>query len=145
MKLNKFACTAMIMITITFCGCGSKQYAKYEYEVKDLYEKIVSTDVIINNIDPDSDDSLKELYQSLDSLKETFEDFENVNHPKEFKDNKKLAESAVNFIEYAEADFHKAFDDEYDDASFQEGMLNYNEVIKCVNLMGEVLQQNGSK
>lgn len=143
MKLRKILCTCLIATTLFFTGCGSKaEYDAFHKEVNALYENIVAANAIINNIDETSDTSTDELFDSLDSLKSSFDDFAEVKTPDEFKDCTYLAENASKYLSNAEYSFHKAFDGEYDDESFKGGISNYNEVIKCVNYMGDVLQKN---
>ena len=142
MKLYRFICATLLITTLSFTGCAGKaNYNAYHKEVNNLYEKIVSTDAIINNIDTTSETSVDEMFESLDSLKESFDEFAKVDTPEEFKDCQFLADNAVKYIEIAETNFHTALDGEYDDVSFKEGMSSYNEAIKCVNYMGDVLQR----
>ena len=143
MKLYRFICAALLITTLSFTGCAGKaNYNSYHKEVNALYEKIVSTDAIINNIDTTSETSVDEMFASLESLRITFDDFAKTDTPEEFKDCQYLAENAVKYIEIAEENFQNALDgEEYDDISFKEGISNYNEVIKCVNYMGDVLQR----
>ena len=56
MKLNKVLCVLCLTVTVLFTGCTSKAvYEDYHNEVNALYEKIVSTDAKINNIDTESE------------------------------------------------------------------------------------------
>ena len=143
MKIKKIIFLTLIISVLSLTGCASKtEYNSFRKEVNSLYEKIVSTDAIINNIDVNSETSTDELFESLDNLKTSFDDFSKVKTPEEFKDCTYLSENASKYLSNAEASFHKAFDGEYDDDSFKEGIANYNEVIKCVNYMGDVLQKN---
>ena len=143
LKLKKILCAIALSLMVFLTACSNKnaEYESYHVEVNKLYEKIVSTDAIINNIDVNSEDSVEEMFSSLDKLKVAFDDFANIEPPEDFADCKFLAESASKYITTAEENFHAALDDEYDDVSFQNGISNYNEVIKCVNYMGDVLQK----
>ena len=107
-----------------------------------MYDEIITTDAIINRIDVNSEASTEELFDSLENLKVSFDDFSKVQPPKDFKDCTYLSENASKYLSNAEICFHNAFDGEYDDDSFKQGIANYNEVIKCVNYMGDVLQKN---
>lgn len=142
MKLHKYIGVLLLVPVLLISGCGKNtQYASYHSEVNALYEKIVSTDAKINNIDPQSDDSVEELFESLKGLETAFRDFSLNEPPKEFKDCKFLSDSAIKYLEMTETKFHEAFDNGYDADSFTEGVLYYDEVIKCVNYMGDVLQK----
>ena len=124
-------------------GCTSKtQYDSFYKDVNSLYDEIITTDAIINRIDVNSEASTDELFDSLENLKVSFDDFSKVQPPKDFKDCTYLSENASKYLSNAEICFHNAFDGEYDDDSFKQGIANYNEVIKCVNYMGDVLQKN---
>lgn len=143
MKLNRFMIASAIALTVLAVGCKKKdaEYDYYKGEVQALYEKIVSTDAIINGIDPTAADSKEELFNSLDKLKTGFSDFAAIDAPEEFDDCETLSAEAVKLITTSEEYFHAALDGEYDEEAFKNGIANYNEVITCVNYMGEVLQQ----
>jgi len=143
MKLKRISIvmlSALFSLSVFGCSISNSEYDDYHKEVNNLYEQIVSTDVKINNLDVESESSINEMFESMDSLKTSFEEFSKVDTPKEFSDCIYLSEEAARYIEDAQNDFHKALDDEYDDISFKSGISNYNEVIKCVNYMGDVLQ-----
>ena len=143
MKIKKFALGVLCALGIVcLCACSSKtsNYDEYHKEVNKLYEQIVTTGAIIDTIDTENEDYRKELYESLDDLKQAFDDFSKIEPPKEFKDCKMLSEKASTYIENSSKCFHLAFDDEYDEAMYNGGISNYNEAIKCINYMGDVLQ-----
>ena len=141
MKLNRVLCVLCLTVTVLFTGCTSKAvYEDYHNEVNALYEKIVSTDAKINNIDTESEESVESMFESLESLRLSFSDFAAIDPPEEFADCQYLAENAAKYVEISEQYFHEALDGEYDDTSFKNGIANYNEVVKCVNYMGDVLQ-----
>ena len=142
MKYKKLICVGCLCMSFALTGCYNKlEYDNYHKEVNVLYEKIVSTDAKINNIDVDSDESVQDMFESLESLRVSFDDFANVEPPKEFQDCVFLSESASKYVSISEDYFHKALDGEYSDIDFKNGIANYNEVIKCVNYMGDVLQK----
>ena len=87
---------------------------------------------------------LKELYESLDDLQTAFDDFAKVEPPKEFKDCKMLSEKASTYIANSSTCFHFALDEEYNQEMFNAGVSNFNEAIKCINYMGDVLQKKQS-
>ena len=143
MKIKKYALGILCVLGvmgICACSANSVQYDNYHKEVNTLYDKIVTTGAIIDNIDTDSDKCEEELYASLDELKDAFDEFAKVDTPKEFTDCKILAENASTYITNSEKCFKQAFDDGFNEDMFNTGVSNYNEVIKCVNTMGEILQ-----
>ena len=125
------------------CACTSKtnKYDEYHKEVNKLYEQIVTTGAIIDTIDTNSDNYEQELYDSLDDLKVAFDEFAKVEPPKEFKDCKMLSEKATTYIANSSTCFHLALDEKYNEDMFNAGVSNYNEAIKCINYMGDVLQK----
>ena len=144
MRIKKYAIGFLCALgVIGLCACSPKvdKYNAYHEEVNKLYEKIVTTGAIIGNIDVNCDNYTEELYESLDGLKQAFDDFSEIEPPKEFADCQKLSKSASTYITNSEKCFHMAFDNEYNEEMFNTGVSNYNEVIKCVNYMGEVLQK----
>ncbi len=143
MKIKKYAlCILCVFGVLSLCACSAKsaKYDNYHKEVNKLYDKIVTTGAIIDNIDTDSDKYEEELYTSLNELKDAFDEFAKVDTPKEFADCKTLAENASTYISNSEKCFKQAFDSEFNEDMFNTGVNNYNEVIKCVNTMGEILQ-----
>ena len=82
MKIKKIIFLTLIISVLSLTGCASKtEYNSFHKEVNSLYEKIVSTDAIINNIDVNSETSTDELFESLDNLKTSFDDFSKVKTP----------------------------------------------------------------
>lgn len=143
MKIKKYALSILCILgVIGLCACSAKndKYDKYHMEVNNLYDKIVTTGAIIDNIDTESDKYQEELFTSMDELKDAFDDFAKIEPPKEFTDCKTLAENASTYITNSEKCFKQAFEDPFNEDMFNTGVNNYNEVIKCVNTMGEVLQ-----
>ncbi len=144
MKIKKIfmptVCLALLL-SLFACAPGSIKYDNYRKDVDKLYERIIATDAIINNIDVNSETSVTEMFDALDKLKEEFETFSKVDTPKEFKDCQYLSEEAAKYVDSAEQNFHLALDGEYNDTYFKNGVANYNEVLKCVNYMGDVLQK----
>ena len=143
MKIRKTALGILCAIGIAcLCACTSKtsNYDAYHKEVNKLYEQIVTTGAIIDTIDTENDNYKQELYDSLDDLKKSFDDFAKIEPPKEFKDCKMLSEKASSYIDNSSKCFHFALDEGYKEEMFEAGKSNYNEAIKCINYMGEVLQ-----
>lgn len=133
------ACISSIAM-LTGCGKGA-DYDSYKKSVEALYENVVSADAKINNIDYTSANSKEEFFTSIDKLKVSLEEFAEVDAPKEFDDCEYLSGEAVKYLTLAEDDFHQALDNEFDETSFNNGVSNYNEMVKCVNYIGDVLQK----
>ncbi len=140
---RKLTCILACVSTITLlAGCGKgADYDGYKKCVEKLYEDVVSADAKINNIDYTSTSSKEEFFGTLDKLKSSLEEFSEVDAPKEFDDCEYLAGEAVKYITSAEDDFHKALDNDFDEISYNNGVSNYNEMVKCVNYIGDVLQK----
>ena len=144
MRIKKYALGFFVTLGIMcMCACTSKtnKYDEYHNEVNKLYEQIVTTGAIIDTIDTNTEDYRTELYESLDDLKEAFDEFAKVDPPKEFKDCKMLSEKASTYIANSSTCFRLALDEEYNEVMFNAGISNYNEAIKCINYMGDVLQK----
>ena len=144
MKIKKYALGILACLGVMcICACGPKanKYDEYHNEVEKLYEQIVTTGAIIDTIDTEHEDYRKELYESLDDLQTAFDDFAKVEPPKEFKDCKMLSDKATTYIANSSTCFHGALDEEYSEEMFNAGKANYNEAIKCINYMGDVLQK----
>ena len=142
MKFKKaIALLGAIAVSASLVGCGNKaDYNSYKEEVKNLYNNIVSADAVINSIDVDSPNSKEEFFNSISKLKTALGEFKEIDAPKEFDDCEYLSGEAYKYLETAEENFHAALDGEYDDAKFQTAVNNYNTMVKCVNYMGDVLQ-----
>jgi len=144
MRIKKYALGIFVTLGIMcICACTSKtnKYDEYHKEVNKLYEKIVTAGAIIDTIDTNSDNYKQELYDSLDDLQDAFDEFAKVDPPKEFKDCKMLSEKASSYIANSSKCFHLALDEKYNEEMFNAGVSNYNEAIKCINYMGDVLQK----
>lgn len=143
MNKKKIAYFIACLSTVTLlAGCGKKvDYDGYKQSVETLYENVVSADAKINNIDYTSANSKEEFFSSIEKLRTSLEEFAEVDAPKEFDDCEYLSSEAVKYITNAEDKFHTALDGEnFDEASFQAGVNEYNNMVKCVNYIGDVLQ-----
>ena len=60
------------------------------------------------------------------------------------EDCKMLSEKASTYIANSSTCFHFALDEEYNQEMFNAGVSNFNEAIKCINYMGDVLQKKQS-
>ncbi|SDI85887.1 hypothetical protein SAMN04487760_1012 [Lachnospiraceae bacterium G41] len=144
MRIKKYALGIFVALgVLCMCACTDKtnKYDEYHKEVEKLYEQIVTTGAIIDTIDTNKDNYKQELYDSLDNLEDAFEEFSKVEPPKEFKDCKMLSDKATTYIANSSTCFHGALDEEYNEEMFNAGKANYNEAIKCINYMGDVLQK----
>ena len=144
MRIKKYALGFFVTLGIMcICACTSKtnKYDEYHKEVNKLYEKIVTAGAIIDTIDTNKEGYEQELYDSLDDLQDAFDEFAKVDPPKEFKDCKMLSEKASSYIANSSKCFHLALDEKYNEEMFNAGVSNYNEAIKCINYMGDVLQK----
>ncbi|MBO4783567.1 MAG: hypothetical protein IKS60_04350 [Lachnospiraceae bacterium] len=144
MRIKKYALGFFVALGIMcMCACTSKtnKYDEYHKEVNKLYEKIVTAGAIIDTIDTNKEGYEQELYDSLDDLQDAFDEFSKVDPPKEFKDCKMLSEKASSYVANSSKCFHLALDEKYNEEMFNAGVSNYNEAIKCINYMGDVLQK----
>ena len=144
MRIKKYALGIFVTLGILcICACTSKtnKYDEYHKEVNKLYEKIVTAGAIIDTIDTNKEGYEQELYDSLDDLQDAFDEFAKIDPPKEFKDCKMLSEKASSYIANSSKCFHLALDEKYNEEMFNAGVSNYNEAIKCINYMGDVLQK----
>ena len=144
MRIKKYALGIFVTLGIMcICACTSKtnKYDEYHKEVNKLYEKIVTAGAIIDTIDTNKEGYEQELYDSLDDLQDAFDEFAKIDPPKEFKDCKMLSEKASSYIANSSKCFHLALDEKYNEEMFNAGVSNYNEAIKCINYMGDVLQK----
>ena len=144
MRIKKYALGFFVALGIMcICACTSKtnKYDEYHKEVNKLYEKIVTAGAIIDTIDTNKEGYEQELYDSLDDLQDAFDEFAKIDPPKEFKDCKMLSEKASSYIANSSKCFHLALDEKYNEEMFNAGVSNYNEAIKCINYMGDVLQK----
>lgn len=141
MKNQKLLSLSLSIPLLLLAGCGKKaDYDAYKEEVNKLYDSIAIANVQLNEIEIYSEESKETFFNTIDNLEKAFEDFSKVEAPEEFEACVQLSTNANIYLNKCEEAFHVALDNEFNEDVFNDAAEEYNEVIKCVNNMGLILQ-----
>ncbi len=123
-----------IILSLTSCaalmaGCGvsaeNKELSEYKKSMEGIFSTLEEIDTEINEIDPDSEDSLESLYTEFDKLITTYSDLSSLTAPTEgapetFAYIDDLADQAYDYMVQADDYLNQSFDE----SSYNETTLN---------------------
>ncbi len=143
MKKRIYSFILLISIVATLTGCGNSKNAldNYRKSVEDFYDEVIAVNDRINAIDAEGENAPEELLNELDTLNELFQDFAELEVPKEYIAVESLADEAASFMDESVTLYHSAYSDGTFN-SFSAGMAydKYSRAIIRINYIGDVLQ-----
>lgn len=141
--MRKGICLLLSVMTLTlFTGCNdTNDLDNYKKEVEAFYADVIEINDSINAIDAESENAPQQLLTELDQLNVVFQDFAELEVPKEYTAVESLADEAASFMNEAVTMYHSS----YNDGSFNEfssGMAydKYCRAIVRINYIGDILQ-----
>lgn len=143
--MKKRICVLVLVLTVTFTlfGCQNSQNEldNYRQSVEEFYDEVIAVNDRINAIDAESDNAPQELLDELDTLNQLFQDFAELEVPKEYAAAESLADEAASFMNESVTLYHSS----YTDGTFNEfsvGMAydKYCRSILRINYIGDILQ-----
>lgn len=135
MKIKHMIPGMLIMILLTGCG-KDPELLKFKTEIDDFCTSISELDTSINNIDVQSDNYTTELLGYLDELNTEFQQFAQVDFPKEFDYLENLADEAGDYMNEAVENYHQAYGSgSYSKATADYALQNYSRAYKRIQII----------
>jgi len=95
----------------------------------------------MNDIDPNSEDSVSELLDCLDELNVQFTILADIDVPKDFASIESLADEAGSYMTEAVSLYHEVFEaSEYDEATADVAKQNYDRAMMRLSYISTLLQ-----
>ncbi len=128
--MKKIACllAALVFTILTLTGCSSSEETKalnnYKTEMETFFTDLEEINTVINEIDPESETSISELFSTFDTLEEKFSYLAAIDVPIEgapetFSYIEPLANEAADYMVQANGYMH----DSFSDSSYNENTL----------------------
>lgn len=129
--------TTFLTCALLLTGCGeNKELTKFRENMDDFCTKISIIDTSINEIDADSDNAVDELLSNLDELKVTFNEFAELDFPKEFDYLESIAQEASDYMDTAVSSYHDAYsNDSYNEFTAEYAQGNYARAYKRIQII----------
>ena len=142
-KLNKKIklAAAGLVLAVILTGCGeSPELTRFKNEMDSFCSDISEIDTAINNVDASSESAVTEVLVNLDKLDERFQDFAELDFPKEFDYLEKFADEAAAYMTAAVAGYRDAYTNEnYDEAAaaaqYEYASENYSRAYKRIQII----------
>lgn len=144
-KKIKLAAAGLFLAAI-LTGCGEDpELTKFKNEMESFCSDISEIDTAINNVDASSDSAMTEVLVNLDKLDERFQDFAQLDFPKEFDYLEKFADEAGTYMAEAVASYRDAYTNEsYDEAAaaaqYEYASENYSRAYKRIQIIIALLR-----
>lgn len=142
MKIKYILTSALLSVTIFFCGCGKDvELTKYEEEVTAFIDEVSNIKLRMDEIDINSDSAIVDTLICLDALQEQFYLLAEMDVPKEFASVESLADEASEYMTEAVAIYHEVFEaEEYDATNADIATQNYDRAMKRLSYISTLLQ-----
>lgn len=130
-----------LLMALALSGCGSDPaLEQFKNEMDAFCTTISEIDTSINNVDATSEYATAELLRYLDDLDEEFQNFAELDFPKEFDYLESLADEAGSYMTTAVTSYHEAFsNDFYNQSTAEYAKENYSRAYKRVQIIISLL------
>lgn len=142
-RKSKLMTTVLIVLTfLVLTGCKSDPVlSAYQEDMSAFSENIAAIDEKMKEIDPQSEDAVKELLSCLDSMKEEFGKLAEMEVPKQFASVESLADEAGTYMSEAVELYNNVFSTTpYDEYSSVLADESYKRAMKRIEYIGQILQ-----
>lgn len=144
MKKRLFALLLSVAVTasiLTGCNSDENELDSYRSAVESFYDDVIEINDNINAIDAENEKAPQQLLDELDDLNTIFQDFADLDVPREYAAVEDLADEAASFMNEAVALYHSSFNEgTFNDFSAGMAYEKYCRAIVRINYIGDILQ-----
>lgn len=134
-KLTILLAAALSIFILTSCG-SDPELSKFKNEMDKFCTTISEFDTSINEIDANSENAVEELLLLLDKLDTEFQEFAELDFPKEFDYLENLADESSEYMTEAVAHFHEAYSgNSYNEYLAEYAQENYSRAYKRIQII----------
>lgn len=135
------ACGLLIAMTI-FAGCGTDQeVVAFQKNLDTFCGNVSKLDAAINQIDPNADDASALALSYLDKLEIEFQNFAELDFPKEYDYLEPLADESAKYMTESVKNYHAAFEGEtFNQETADYARENSARAVKRVQVILDVLK-----
>lgn len=141
MKKNLITLLLATCLTLSVTGCGEdKELTKYKEQMDSFFTEVEVIHNKMNNIDPESETALDELFDCLDDLDAEFVSMAALEVPDEFSSLESLADEASENMSLAVENYHNAYStDSYNEYTAATADEYYSRANKRLQYMIDIL------
>lgn len=133
-KIVLFAAGILAATMLTACG-DDAEITAFKNEMDDFCTRISEIDTSINDIDAEADNATYQLLGYLDELDLAFQEFAELDFPKDFDYLESLAEESSEYMTEAVKSYKDAYSDGYDSTMGEYAKENYSRAYKRIQII----------
>ncbi len=131
--------TAFCLFLLTGCGANPIQ-AKFDNEINEFCESAADIGTRIDSIQVEAEENsiryaTSDLLSCLDELEVAFMKFSNIDFPEDYDYLESIAGEAGRYMTEAVSSYHKAYDEEYNQAMEEYALENYSRACRRVQMI----------
>lgn len=143
MKIRVMLAAACLFL-LTSCGANPIE-AKFENEINEFCENAADIGAKIDAIQVEAEENsiryaTSDLLSYLDELEVEFMRFSNIDFPERYDYLEETADEAGQYMTEAVSSYHKAYDEEYNQAMEEYAQENYSRACKRMQMILAVLR-----
>lgn len=141
MKRKIFSTLAGFFVIASLTACGTDpEITQFKIEMDEFCSSVAEINDSINNIDAEADNAASLALDYLDKLDKQFQDFAEMDFPKEYDYLEELADEAGAYMKEAVESYHAAYaDDGYDEKTAAYARENSARAFKRVQVILDIL------
>ena len=141
MKKKMISALAGLMLIAMFASCGADPaVTQFKEEMDNFCENIADLNESINKIDAGSENAASQALRYLDQLDSAFQDFADMDFPKDYDYLESLADEAGEYMSEAVKNYHIAYESEsFDQATADYARENSARAFKRVQVILDIL------
>ena len=133
-------CTAILVSVLSGCGKPDEALETFQADMNDFTAAIKQLDTDINNINPTSDDAVKQLLAYYDEMEDEFLNLTTIAVPEDYDSIPRLSQKAYDYMVKAISYYHVAFESEpLDQDILNAATAYYEKAFEFVGYIGQVL------
>lgn len=136
MKKNLITLMTAVFLTTMLSACGQDAaITQFKNEIDDFCTKISEIDTSINNINAEEESSITLLLKYLDDLDTEFQEFAELDFPKEFDYLESVADEAGSYMTEAVKSYKDVYADGYNETLSEYAKENYSRAYKRIQII----------
>ena len=141
LKKKKYSVIVCLLMAAMLTSCGADPaITQFKKDMDDFCETVAELNESINKIDAGADNAPALALRYLDQLDEAFQDFADMDFPKDYDYLESVADEAGEYMSEAVRSYHVAYaDDGYDEATAAYARENSARAFKRVQVILDIL------
>ena len=133
---------SIVTLLVSLCGCGedSADYSDYKKQMENFFESVTKLDEQMNDLNPEDDNSVEDLFILLDELEEQFKYFADIEVPDAYKVTESLADESYEYMKEANEYFRQSFsENSYNEFTLEAAYECYSRANKRMHYVIDII------